>query len=357
MLSSEQPGLRFEPIGSGVVIRKQDFVRRLLQELCFGFDLVAQIRRHRPHVVMLANTPVPTMTVATVAMWLRGVPWVLWHQDIQGIAIQSFAGAKLHRGFAVAARVIGRAERWCARRSAAVVVIAQSFVPVHESWGTDEKVTVIPNWAPLQEIIPTSRHNAWSTEQGLDEVKTLLYSGTLGLKHNPELLVGLAARLIRADRQVRLVVVNEGPAVDVIRTAATKHKVPVTMLPFQPYERLSEVLGAGDVLIVLLDQEAGAFSVPSKTLSYLSAGRPILGLMPGENLAASLINAVNGRVLPPVEDSLDEAARWVAEIFDNTDRAAELGRKARSLAEQEFALPSCADRFEGILMSVSRPLE
>jgi len=42
------------------------------------------------------------------------------------------------------------------------------------------------------------------------------------------------------------------------------------------------------VLLVVLDKSAGAFSVPSKTLSYLCAARPILGLMPDENLAAHL---------------------------------------------------------------------
>ena len=40
--------------------------------------------------------------------------------------------------------------------------------------------------------------------------------------------------------------------------------------------------------VVLLERSAGAFSVPSKTLSYLCAGRPVVGLMPAENLAAEV---------------------------------------------------------------------
>ncbi|MCE0445536.1 hypothetical protein LT493_12325 [Streptomyces tricolor] len=74
-------------------------------------------------------------------------------------------------------------------------MIADSFVRVHEEWGTADKVTVIPNWAPLDEIVPVSRGNAWSAEHGLDGVRTVLYSGTLGLKHNLVLLVRLAERL------------------------------------------------------------------------------------------------------------------------------------------------------------------
>ena len=149
---------------------------------------------------------------------------------------------------------------------------------------------------------------------------------------------------------VHLTVVSEGPAVDVLRAEAERLDVPITLLPFQPYERLSEVLGSGDVLVVLLDASAGAFSVPSKTLSYLCAGRPVLGLMPAENLAATLVAEVDGCVLPPAEAALPEAGRLGRRRCSRTPaRRDELGRKARALAEREFALDGCATRFEEIL--------
>lgn len=346
-----EPGesIRFSPIGVGMVITKMSFGKRLLQELRFGIELARQVRRTQPEVVMASNVPIPTLVILALFLRLRGIPWVLWHQDVQAVAIRSFAGNKLPKAFAVVAGLIGLGERWCARRAAAIVVIADSFVDVHQRWGTAAKTTVIPNWAPLDEIYPVSRANDWSTENGLDGVRTLLYSGTLGLKHNPALLVGLTRAVIDAGQPVQLVVVNEGPAEPVLREEAARLDVPLLLLPFQPYERLSEVLGAGDVLVVLLEQDAGAFSVPSKTLSYLCAGRPILGLMPAENLAATLVAEVDGLVLRPAEASLPEAASWVCDVLADAGRARVIGERARSLAESEFALAGCADRFEAIL--------
>lgn len=341
--------IRFDPIGVGVVVAKMSFGKRLVQELRFGVELVRQVRRLRPDVVMCSNVPIPTLVVLAFVLRLRRIPWVLWHQDVQAVAIRSFAGKKLSRAFSVVATLIGVAEKWCARRAAAVVVIADSFVDVHRRWGTAGKTTVIPNWAPLEEIRPVTRANDWSHEHGLDEVQTLLYSGTLGLKHNPALLVGLARRVIDGGRPVQLVVVNQGPAEQVLRDEAARLDVPLLLLPFQPYERLSEVLGSGDVLVVLLEQDAGAFSVPSKTLSYLCAGRPILGLMPSENLAATLVARVDGCVLAPDESSLPAAATWVDDVLADGERQAALGKAARALAEQEFELSGCADRFETVL--------
>lgn len=346
-----EPGdtVRFEAIGVGGSVQRERYAVRLLQELGYGRELLAQVRRERPDVVLAANLPVMTLTVLALGLMVRRVPWVLWHQDVHAVALRSFAGQQLSRAFVVVARVFAVLERWASRRAAGVVVIADSFLEVHREWGTEAKTVVIPNWAPLDEIVPRPRHNAWSAAQGLDDVATLLYSGTLGLKHDPGLLVQVAAELSRIGSPVRLVVVNEGPAQELIAREASAAGVEVTLLPFQPYEDLPDVLGAGDVLVVLLERSAGAFSVPSKTLSYLCAGRPVLGLVPKENLAAELIEEVEGCVLPPDADSVPAAAAWVADVLADPDRRARLGEQSRALAEREFALEGCTDRFEAVL--------
>jgi glycosyltransferase involved in cell wall biosynthesis len=354
LVAGPDESLVFDPIGVDTVAEKNRFARRLLQELRWGLDLTRQVRRTRPEVVLVSNAQIPTLIVFSLAMAILRVPWVLWHQDVYAVAVRSFAGDKLSRAFRLVARCFEIGERWAARRASGIVAIAQSFIPVHEAWGTAHKTTVIPNWAPLDEIVPVDRKNDWAVENQLDDTLTLLYSGTLGLKHNPALLVALAAQVRDNGSDVRLVVVNEGPAVDVVRAEAARLDVPLTLLPFQPYERLPEVLGTGDILVVLLEQQAGAFSVPSKTLSYLSAGRPVLGLMPSENLAAHLVEQVGGCVVAPVEASVPEAAAWATEVLGDVERRIELGEAARELAEREFALAECADGFENILVGCGR---
>ena len=341
--------ITFEGIGGAKPVDNQRLVQRLVREVARGIELVLHVRRVRPDIVLVSNVQIPTLVIFALAMALLRRPWVLWHQDVYAIAVRSFTGSKLPRHFAVVAWAFEVAERWCSRRAAAIVVIAPSFVPVHEKWGTADKVTVIPNWAPLDEIRPRPRKNEWALEHELDDVPTLLYSGTLGLKHNPALLVRLAHAVQQAGQPVRLVVVNEGPAVEVLREESRRLGVEVTLLPFQPYERLPEVLATGDLLVVLLEQEAGAFSVPSKTLSYLCAGRPVLGLMPDENLAAALVSRAGGLVLPPTDDSIEAAGRWAAAVLPDQELRDELGEASRDLAEQEFALERCASTFERLL--------
>nr|WP_281363798.1 glycosyltransferase family 4 protein [Nocardioides daedukensis] len=351
-----EPGERlvFDPVGPSESIDKSNFAKRLLVELQVGFELLRQVRRTKVDVAMLSNAQIPTLVVFAIGMLLLRKPWVLWHQDVYAVAIKSFAGEKLGRGFRLVAASFNVAERWTSQRAAAIVAIADAMVAVHAEWGTADKVTVIPNWAPIDEIVPVERKNDWAVENELDDTLTLLYAGTLGLKHNPALLVELAEAVRDNGREARLVVVNTGPAEQVLREEAARRDVPLTLLTFQPYDRLPEVLGAGDVLVVLLEQDAGAFSVPSKTLSYLCAGRPVVGLMPAENLAATLIEKVGGCVVSPSSASIPTAAAWTAAVLGDDERRDELGRASRRLAEDEFALAGIADRFETILEGVVR---
>src|ERR1044071_174015 len=56
-----EENLDFDPIGADTVAEKSRFARRLLQEVRWGFDLIRQVRRTRPDVVLVSNAQIPTL--------------------------------------------------------------------------------------------------------------------------------------------------------------------------------------------------------------------------------------------------------------------------------------------------------
>jgi glycosyltransferase involved in cell wall biosynthesis len=76
--------------------------------------------------------------------------------------------------------------------------------------------------------------------------------------------------------------------------------------------------------------------------------------MPADNLAATLLRRAGSAVFAPEESSLDAAATWVREVFDDPAHAEALGKESRTLAEREFALEDCASTFEEILRTAGR---
>ncbi len=120
--------------------------------------------------------------------------------------------------------------------------------------------------------------------------------------------------------------------------------------PFQPYERLSEVMGTADVLIALLDSDAGKFAVPSKTLTYLCAARPILMAAPSVNQAAKIIrNAKAGLVVSP--NSPREFVAAARELMERPDERVAHAQHARAYAERHFNIGYIADRFLSLIQA------
>jgi glycosyltransferase involved in cell wall biosynthesis len=303
----------------------------------------------RPDVVISANMPLDAQNLLQQATRNQGARFVFWLQDVYSVAVRFVLSRKAKPLAAAGGWYFERLEKKLLRQSDAVVCIAPGFAEFVRGWGVPEsKIAVIRNWAPLDEVVPAPRDNAWARENGVDARFCFMYSGTLGMKHRPELLLDLARRL-DARKDARLVVIAGGAGADWLRERA--HEVSpdtLTVLPFQPYSRISEVMGSADVLITLLDSEAKTFAVPSKTLSYLCAGRALIVAAPAANEAARVVEeAQAGLVVSP-----DEPAGIVsaAERFLQ-DRVllAECASNARRYAEQHFSIDAIVDRFLDVL--------
>lgn len=351
--------LSFTTITAARPFEKYSPVGRLRYELSYADAWIGRIIEAQPDIVVMCNTPL--FTAERFRSWARRTqtPWVLWHQDIISLAL----GEELHRKLPgpvaqLGARTLSALERRIVRTATRVVAIGDEFRNHYErNWKLRRPgVSVIPNWAPLDEITPRPLDNPWSADHIAERGDlTLIYAGTLGRKHNPGLLVDLikAARALGVD--ARLVVASEGEGADLIRTRVAEFPVDIVrVIDFQPAEQLSDMLSSGDVLVAILEPGASKFSIPSKVLSYLAAGRPVLGLMPADNPAANDIVASGGLVAPPTPQGITRAAEWVASIGGDATVRAELGQRSRTLAEDKFDINRITDQFADTLRTAAK---
>ena len=144
------------------------------------------------------------------------------------------------------------------------------------------------------------------------------------------------AQKVQGRADTRVVVISEGAATEWLRQE--KERLGLTnllILKFQPFNLLPDIFGTADVLLAILERDAGAFSVPSKVLTYLCAGRPLLLSVPTENLAARIVQAqAAGLVVAPEEES--QFADAAVAYLDDPNLRAEFGINARRYAEDTF---------------------
>jgi glycosyltransferase involved in cell wall biosynthesis len=349
-------GLSFDQISLGREFNKYRPRQRVAWEREYGQAAVERTAQW-PGVVIMCNVPLIANALFVRAARRRRKPWLFWHQDIYSAGI----GDEIRRKFpAVAARPLAagfdRLEGWVARHASAVVAIGDAFTTVYPRWRVDaQRVSVIPNWAPLEEIVPQERDNPVANRlfEGDPTSLRLLYAGTLGRKHNPLLLVELLREIRERGVDATLTVVSEGEAAEDLAAAATADpSLALRVLPFQPAEDLPGVLGGADILVGLLEPEATTFSIPSKVLTYMAAGRPILGLMPADNPAAGDIRDCGGYVDDPTTAGAAGGAEWVAKIADQSSERTDIGRRTRGVAEERFDPDRITDRFERVLAGI-----
>ena len=325
---------------------KYDVRRRIAHERQTGSELARRIADSRPDVVLSSDAPLIVQRALLQTTHAGGGRFVFWQQDVISAAARRVLGQRSRLVGSAAERTVAVLERRLLRASDAVVVISEDFVPLLRSWGVDEeRIDVIENWAPLEELPVLARDNPWAREHALVDRFVFLYSGTLGFKHDPSLLLELARWA--AGRDSVVAVVSEGPGSDwLAREGAGEPGL--LLLPYQSYERLPEVLASAEVLLALLEPDAGSFSVPSKVLTYLCAARPLLVSVAEENLAARVVERSGGGlvVAPKDPEALLTAA---ADLHADATRRAEMGRSARAYAETTFDLERIADRFEQVL--------
>lgn len=334
------PNVEVAPVDLGRTFERYRPLRRIRDELSYGWRTVRLARRVGAQRILTANVPVLSLGVIWLWAAARRVRWVLWLQDVQSglVAVAGGAGA--------IGRLLGAIERFLMRRSDHVVAISDNFAgELGRARVPADRVTVIENWAPIAELPVRPKRNPWSVAHGLDDKFVFLYSGTLGAKHSPHLLKALAEEF-DGDPDVRVVAVGEGAGADWL---AEQPGARPLQLGYQPFEDVPDVLASADVLVVLLDPAAGGFSVPSKTLAYLCAGRALLAAVPSENLAARLVaeRAHAGVVADPGDaEAFCKAAR---ELVADPALRARYGRNGRDLAERAFQIAPIAERFEAVL--------
>ena len=344
-LTDTSSTLKVVGISTGTEFDKYNAKKRLVAEIRYGVSSARLLVRRRPEVTLNSNVPVISLAIISVVAKMLRIPNVLWLQDFQAGLIAMVLGSTRHPIY----RAMAWLENWCIRQAGHVVTISDGFETATVAVGQDpDLITTIPNWAPIDELPILERDNDWATQHDLIGRTVYLYSGTLGMKHRPEALLELSRRLQDVDEDAVVVVISESVGAQWLEEQRSDAEPLENMqiLPFQPFDQLPSVLASADVLLCLLERDAGEFSVPSKVLTYLCAGRPVLGLMPTNNAATRLV--VEEARAGLVAEELDDFLAHAEALASNREMRRSFGESARSYAERTFPVEVIANRFDEV---------
>jgi glycosyltransferase involved in cell wall biosynthesis len=324
---------------------KTNLVKRRSQERQIGRLFSRAIEEYRPDLILAGNCPIETLRFIFQSRDKIGAQIIFWVQDLLGEAATRLLSKKL----GLPGKLVGLYFQWLEKRmlqsSDHVVVISEDFRPIlQDGYGIPaDGITVIENWSPIDDLPLYPRDNEWAVQNLPASDFRVMYSGTLGLKQDPGLLLEIASRI-----DCEVMVFSQGDAArSLAAEAAARGIANLSVRPWLDFADLPKALAGADMLVVVLEPDAGVFSVPSKCLTYLCAGKPILGSIDPSNLASRIINRIGAGVtaMPGDHTSLIAAAQAYR---DDPARARAAGAAGRRYAEETFNVEVITDRFVGI---------
>ncbi len=271
--------------------------RRAANYLTFAAGAVAVglTRLPRPDAVLVHGTPATAALPALALKALRRSPFVfhvqdLWPETVLQSGFLDKPGRRLERAL----------HRYCdyVYRSAATVAVTSPGMEQHiAARGVARaKIEYIPNWADERSFRPVAKDHGLAEHLGVRRRFTVMYAGIFGKYQALDVMLE-CARLLRHRHEIGFVLVGGGVAEQGLQTVAAQERLDnVSFLPFQPFERMSDILALGDVqLISLMDLPLFRSTLPSKLQATLAAGRPILGALTGD--AADVVTRSGGGVV------------------------------------------------------------
>lgn len=314
--------------------RRASFVQRSIMEIGFGIR-VATARRKDVDVVFCISPPLLAVLLIQLRQQLRRrrTPLVIWVQDLYGLGVAETKGSGTF-----AARVASALEALAFRTATALAVIHDRFrAHIVDRLGVNaESVRVFRNWSRQEPIPAAERAEAlrilgW--EQLADHV-LVLHAGNMGTKQGLENVVEAARLADTTEDKVTFILVGDGNQ----RARLERMAEGVSSIRFVDVleaDKFGYALRAADMLLVNQIPGISEMCVPSKVLSYFSAGRPVIAAVDPDGITADDIRHSEAGVVIPA----GEPARLLKEVVALTrdgHAMQHMGQAGRDFIETNF---------------------
>jgi colanic acid biosynthesis glycosyl transferase WcaI len=318
--------------------RPSSALQRILMEGTFSLSalpatIAAALRTGRPDALLYIGAQPAIAMLTRVIATLFGRPYFVNVNDLA-------ARAALDVGIVAGPlyRLLDTFEFAAYRGAAGASVLCRAFEDALVEHGyPGDRIRLIRSPIDIEQIRPVADDGAFRRQFDIPaDACVVLHAGSMGRKQG--LLNVVHAAGLTAGTRVCWVFVGDGEdkASLVAATNAAGLGQSVRFLPFQDDDQIARMFAAADVLLLNQLRAVKDTVIPSKLLTYMSAGRPVLAAVNASSQGAEILREADGGRLIAPEDpaALADAAKWFMTLPPEQHRA--FGARNRAYAEAHF---------------------
>lgn len=302
--------------------------------------LALRVPRHLP---LLVGTNPPMLHLAGAVMkWLRGQRFIALFYDLHPEL--SCAVGMLQQG-GVIDRMWRRLNTWILQQADVAICLGRYMERSVLARHALAPTVIIDNWCDpaVVRCLPKAESRFAQEHELLDKF-VVLFSGNMGWRQRLEILLAAAADL--QDTPVRFVFIGEGAKKEKLREiAAARNLQNVLFFPYQPRAAMEHSLAAADLCVVSQEREVIGCGVPSKTYTYLAAGRALLGLASQPCELRDMVQRFKCGWLFDEDHDQDAIVAQLRRLMQEPQVCHLAGQRGRQAFEENFTLPIIARKY------------
>ena len=180
----------------------------------------------------------------------------------------------------------------------------------------------------------------------------LLFAGNVGKSQGLDAVITAFSRLDDLPN-LRLDILGDGAARKNLELqAGEKLGTRIFFHGYQPTENASQMIATADLSLVTLRPELYRIAYPSKTMSYLAAGTPILAIVEEKSALASMVRTEGVGYISPHGD-VSSIASKIRQAYEDKESIQEMRIKALNLAAREFTPEAVLPKWAKIFKKIS----
>lgn len=298
-------------------------------------------------IFVFGMSPILQAIPALFIGWLKGVPVVIWVQDLWPESLS--ATGYVRNGTVL--KLVERVVRFIYRHTDLLLVQSRAFEAPVRALASDTPIAYYPNSVddtfamPATEVTPAVA--------GLDVGFSVMFAGNIGAAQAVGVMVE-AASLLREQADIHFVVLGDGSSREWMLKEIRLRGLNNLHLPGRfPVETMPGFMQkASALLVTLADRPIFAATVPNKVQAYLAAGRPIIACLNGEG--ARLVVDAGAGLATPAEDAQALADTILRLYRLSSGEREKMGENGRRYYQEHFDHDHLVDELIGHLQAVSQ---
>ncbi len=335
-----------------IQLKRSNFIGRIINYFSFTLSValnIAHLRKYKT-VIVYSNPPVLPIIAAISSKLFKTKIIFVCYDVYPEIALSTNSISET--GFI--SKMMKLANKVIFKRVERVVALSNEmkrFLIKNRPQLSEDKISIIPNWFEDKKDNNNDIKNSIFKEiKGVDNL-VVSYFGNMGICQDIDTMV-CAIRQLKDNSKIKFLFAGHGNKVEKLKETIKEEKLDnVKIYDFLHGQDFEDALNISDCFIVSLADGITGLCVPSKTYSYMMAGKPIIAIMGKDSdIVRDLEQYSCGYALEVGE--YFKLVNAILELYTNRHSRELMGENCRKVFLEKYIKEKCTQQYVDMMKNI-----